>query len=175
LKEKEDAGVWVLIVALLMVAIVFAPKLKDPKNRKRFFTVVCIAAAGGLCLFGASTLYDAFRPIDDTAWRYLATDDGLAIVGYAKKPPRDGLVIPAELDGRAVTRVGYERNERSGNSYIGFDTCKGLTSVTIPASVSNIGRGAFDGCPGLTLTVMEGNYAEAYARENGIPYVYGAE
>ena len=45
----------------------------------------------------------------------------------------------------------------SGVTEIGFgafDGCKGLTSLTIPSSVTSIGRFAFDGCSGLTsLTI----------------------
>ena len=45
----------------------------------------------------------------------------------------------------------------SGVTEIGFgafDGCKGLTSLTIPSSVTKIGRYAFDGCSGLTsLTI----------------------
>ena len=45
----------------------------------------------------------------------------------------------------------------SGVTEIGFgafDGCKGLTSLTIPSSVTKIGRFAFDGCSGLTsLTI----------------------
>ena len=35
-----------------------------------------------------------------------------------------------------------------------FDYCSGLTSVTIPNSVTSIGGGAFDGCSGLTSVTI---------------------
>jgi len=43
--------------------------------------------------------------------------------------------------------------------------------LTIPGSVTSIGYQALSGCDDLTLRVMEGSYAELYAKDNGIPYV----
>lgn len=37
-----------------------------------------------------------------------------------------------------------------------FEGCMGLTSVTIPASVANIGNNVFLGCTGLTSVTFEG-------------------
>ncbi|MFP3152991.1 leucine-rich repeat protein [Lachnospiraceae bacterium ZAX-1] len=71
--------------------------------------------------------------------------------------------------------------------------CEGLTSVTIPGSVTSIGNSAFSGCTGLTsitmpesvksiepytfsvctrLTIsgLAGSYAQTYATTNGIPF-----
>ena len=56
-----------------------------------------------------------------------------------------------------------------------FCACDGLVSLTIPDSVMRIGDGAFTGCEELTLSVAEGSYAEQYAKENGIPYVFTTE
>ena len=50
------------------------------------------------------------------------------------------VVIPSEIDGKAVTGI---RNTA-------FYNCRSLTSVTIPDSVTNIGASAFEGCNGLT-------------------------
>jgi len=55
--------------------------------------------------------------------------------------------IPETPIGLQVTRVGYEAFEETG-----------LTSVTIPSSVTNIGQFAFDGCPGLTSFTIPGSF-----------------
>ena len=46
----------------------------------------------------------------------------------------------------------YTSNDKLG--YAAFSDCSGLTSLTIPSSVTSIGEYAFDGCSGLTsLTI----------------------
>lgn len=42
----------------------------------------------------------------------------------------------------------YTSNDKLG--YAAFSDCSGLTSLTIPSSVTSIGENAFDGCSGLT-------------------------
>lgn len=50
--------------------------------------------------------------------------------------------------------------------------CPKLTSITIPASVTEIAEKAFsENSSELVLTVQPGSYAESYAKENGIAYV----
>ena len=54
-----------------------------------------------------------------------------------------------------------------------FKGCSGLTNVTIPDSVTSIGKNVFDKCgEGFTVTCGEGSYAEAWCRENGVAFVY---
>ena len=52
-----------------------------------------------------------------------------------------------------------------------FSYCWKLSSVTIPKSVSYIGEGAFLDCEDLTIYGYADSAAEAYAEENGIPFV----
>ena len=53
-----------------------------------------------------------------------------------------------------------------------FKGCESLTTLAIPASVRAIDETAFLNCPNLTLTVIPGSYAEQYAVDHGIKYVY---
>ena len=56
---------------------------------------------------------------------------------------------------------------------LAFSFCPSLTSIEIPDSVTEIGRWAFDDCnPLLILTVGRDSYAEQYAEENDIIYIY---
>lgn len=52
-----------------------------------------------------------------------------------------------------------------------FAVLQQLKMVAIPASVTKIGRWAFDKCPNLTIHAPAGSYAEIFAKENDIPFV----
>lgn len=56
-----------------------------------------------------------------------------------------------------------------------FADCWSLQNLIIPKNVTNIGYDAFSNCDELTLTVIKDTYAEDYAIDNGIPYVYGCD
>ena len=52
-----------------------------------------------------------------------------------------------------------------------FGNCSNLASISIPNSMTIIVYGAFDGCSNLTIYAETGSYAEAYAKNNNIPFV----
>jgi len=60
-----------------------------------------------------------------------------AIVGYTGADAK--VVIPSEIDGIKVTRIG-------GKAFVG---CSSFTSITIPNSVTSIGKFAFNNCDKL--------------------------
>ena len=94
-------------------------------------------------------------------YKYTINGDGSATIIKYNGNESD-LTIPAKLDGYAVTAIGYET----------FAWCDSLTSITIPESVTSIGKHAFQSCSNLNLTVSPDSYAEKYAKNQGIPYVY---
>jgi len=95
-------------------------------------------------------------------------DGTLEITGYTGFKPN--LVIPAEIDGTAVTDISsnafYDNDHMKtlviseGIKTIGasaFGSCNSLTSIVIPSSVTTIGVNAFWNCHLLTkLTIPEG-------------------
>ena len=56
-------------------------------------------------------------------------------------------------------------NSVTSIGYAAFDGCTRLTSITIPSSVTNIGR-AFDGCSGLTSMIVEDGNPNYDSRNN---------
>ena len=82
--------------------------------------------------------------------------DGTLAIKYAG---RDKIyVIPAEIDGKRVTKIDYAA----------FSYCDNLESITIPDSVTSIDDSAFSGCSNLTrITIPDsvteiGSYAFEY-------------
>ena len=57
------------------------------------------------------------------------------------------VVILSEVDGKIITKIGNSA----------FARCKGITSVSIPNSISCIGYSAFKGCKGLTGVCLPKN------------------
>jgi hypothetical protein len=67
-----------------------------------------------------------------------AEDGGVVITGY--KGQGGDVVIPAAIDGKAVVGIGDNA----------FSESYGLTSITVPASITSIGSCAFLYCTDLT-------------------------
>ena len=104
-------------------------------------------------------------------YQYTLFDDGMAeITKYTGKETE--LMVPAELDGHAVTSIGnrafYECSNLTsitlpdGITYIGdeaFMWCKSLTGITLSESVTHIGDEAFCNCRSLTSVTIPDSVA----------------
>ncbi len=106
------------------------------------------------------------KTIGENAFRGCVSLKDLAIADSASQSPysiywwighsdRSGVNIP-----NGMTTIGAHA----------FDGCVSIQSMTIPDSVTQIGEGAFDNCPALTLKASEGSFALKYAQDNGIPF-----
>ena len=111
---------------------------------------------------------------------YTTNSDGtLTITGFASgfTPPADyTLVIPDEIDGKAVTAIkasAFKGKTNFTSLTIGsnvktigdqvFMNCTKLTgSVVIPNSVTSLGTSIFEGCSNLTAASFEEGYTLDY-------------
>ena len=76
---------------------------------------------------------------------YTVSGNTITITGCNKSAA--DVVIPSEIDGKAVTSIGG----------YAFSNCESLTSITIPDSVTSIGRSAFRDCSSLaSITIGSG-------------------
>ena len=66
-------------------------------------------------------------------------DDGSYAVGVGSAKMLTNIVIPETYCGKVVSEIVYN----------GFQSCYNLKSITIPASITAIGLGAFDACTSL--------------------------
>ena len=82
----------------------------------------------------------------DFEYSLINNETEIEITGYNGSDTE--LVIPSEINGKAVTEIGD----------FAFQNYKSVTSVSIPSSINTIGAYAFDGCNGLTgeLKIPEG-------------------
>ncbi len=91
--------------------------------------------------------------VDGVDWTYYIVYDSEAWVGggpWTPAVPRDtigAIVIPSTLGGYLVRCIDA----------FAFRDCSGVTSVTIPGSVTSIGEHAFRGCSGLTSVTIPGS------------------
>ena len=103
----------------------------------------------------------------ESDYTYNALDDGtIEIKGY--NGSAENVVIPAQIDGKSVTRIGNNAFEKSSAKEIvipdsvteigsqAFSGCEKLTGVLIPNSVTMIQDNAFFGCKSLaSITIPD--------------------
>ena len=74
--------------------------------------------------------------------------DGIKYLGNETNP----YVVAVGVTSYDITTANIENGCKV--IYGAFDTCRSLTSVIIPDSVTSIGENAFDGCSGLTSATI---------------------
>ena len=97
----------------------------------------------------------------ESDYTYNALDDGtIEITGYSGSA--ENIVIPAQIDGKSVTRIGNDAFEKSRAKEIvipdsvtdieqyAFEGCTSLSDITLPDSLTSIGLSAFESCTALT-------------------------
>ena len=98
-----------------------------------------------LALFAFAFLPLHAASLDDLT--YTTTDGKVTITGCDAAATGE-LVIPAMIEGNPVTSIGN----------VAFDSCRSLTSITIPEGVNSIGDFVFSGCRSLeSINVINSN------------------
>jgi len=125
-----------------------------------------------LALFACAFLPLHAASLDDLT--YTTTDRAVTITDCDEAATGE-LIIPAIIEGKPVTSIGYESFKGCGKltrvtipdgvtsiEEEAFHYCSSLTSITIPDSVNSIGDAAFGGCTSMTkieVGVENVNYA----------------
>lgn len=117
----------------------FRPVAEGPRNAElRIQSSDSTASPFLIRLEGAGSVtgtYGIFTYVDEGA--------SISIVGHTPNPS-GAAVIPAAIIGKPVTSIWSKA----------FENCSGLTSVSIPSTVSILGSSAFSGCSGLASLVI---------------------
>lgn len=114
------------------------------------------------------TLYYCSNSVSDLTVRVCSPIFGSSYGYYDYEMPKGNLIIPETVTHGGKTYIVTEINRMA------FWGCQGITSITIPNSISKIGDDAFDGCTGLTsITIKsEANLIKArlYLKKRNISY-----
>ena len=90
------------------------------------------------------------------------TDQGVEYLGNSENPY---LVL---WNGTGITTSSYTINEKCKFIYYSaFNDCRGLTSITLPSSLTSIGERAFQGCSGLETLEYKGTIEQWLSIEFG--------
>ena len=119
------------------------------------------------------------KPTDESDARYTYTVNGdtVTITGYTGTDKK--LTVPSEIDGLAVVAVGREAFK--GKSFtevvlphslktidwFAFSSCASLNKIHIPAGVTKIEYGVFDGVKNIVVVCPKNSYAHRYAKSYG--------
>jgi len=130
--------------------------------------IACFAAPLTDCGIGFGVIRAEAATYGD--YEYEVNTDGVSVTITKYKGSGGDVTIPSEIDGKAVTEIGYYAflycTSLNGitipNSVISIGTaafgyCENITSVVIPNSVTNLGEEAFENCKNLTSATIPGS------------------
>ena len=86
---------------------------------------------------------------NSTDYYYLNTNSGVSILACFTSATE--LTVPETINGQKVTAIEYAEGAAAG----AFQSCTTLKKVTLPSSVTKIGKGAFSECTSLTDINLE--------------------
>jgi hypothetical protein len=98
-------------------------------------------------------------------------------LGFGDNSGITEMELPEQLRALSISftnapALGYVRcNDKLETISISFNNCPNLRYVVIPSKETEIDQ-SFEDCPNLTLVVEKDSAAEAYAKEQGIDYIY---
>lgn len=106
-----------------------------------------ILTAGVLTLSAVPVCEVAVCAATAGALTYQTQEDGTISITDCSEDASGELVIPAEIDGKAVTHITYGA----------FENCNNLTAITIPGSISRLPFSTLSGLEALTCaTISDG-------------------
>ena len=91
-------------------------------------------------------------------YTYEVSSDNKVIITDCDESAKGAITIPSKIDGKPVIRINYGA----------FRCCDGLTSITIPNSVTSIEGSAFAGCTGLTSITIPNSVTSIGGRAFGV-------
>ena len=131
-------------------------------------------------------LFALTETIDGVEWTYTVSNGEVSLglrrfsSGQAVPTSTTGPIsIPSSLGGFPVTRIGFFAfrecrgltsvtipNSVTEIESMAFDSCTGLTSITIPDSVTNIGDNVFSGCSGLQSVFLPERFYDRFGNSS---------
>ena len=119
--------------------------------KKKVLMGLVLLAITGTMVFAQAPTLDKLK--------FTGTQGGTLSPGAINQRISGSVVIPAAYDGKPVTNI-------LANAFL---SCTGITSVTIPNSVSNFATGVFDGCTALTSVTFQGTIPRNNLPANNFP------
>ena len=121
------------------------------------------------------------KEIDEKVFTYKIENGKATITGYTGE--KKEITIPSQINGLEVQKIGDSAFASSSLEKItisngireidwfAFSGCFALKSISVPASVTSVGYGAFENCPkNMTVECQKGSYIESYAASWGMNF-----